>query len=219
MVITIDGLGVNGKTTLARMISQEIGFKEFNTGAIYRCIALEIINKNLNINDIKHLINKIANINIMFEDDKVFLNNKDVTFEIKTEEISFYSTKWATIPEIKEFVRGFQKKFIKENDTVIEGRDIATRIAPWAEIKFYLYSDFETRVDRLWKQNTKVSIDEIRENLKIRDELDISGGNFIKPKNAIEIDTTDKNINEVFDILMHEIIKKTSNKIYKKKNS
>ena len=208
MVITIDGLGVNGKSTLARMISQEIGFKNFNTGAIYRCIALEIINRSLDVENIKQLIIQMGCINVDFENDKVFLNNKDVTTEIRTEKISVLSTKWATIPEIKQIVREIQSNFIKNNDTVIEGRDIATRIAPCAAIKFYLYSDFETRVERLWKQNTKVDIEEIRNNLKIRDELDINRGNFVKPENAIEIDTTNKNIDEVFQIMMEEIYKK-----------
>ena len=208
MVITIDGLGVNGKSTLARMISQEIGFKNFNTGAIYRCIALEIINRSLDVENIKQLIIQMGCINVDFENDKVFLNNKDITTEIRTEKISVLSTKWATIPEIKQIVREIQSNFIKNNDTVIEGRDIATRIAPCAAIKFYLYSDFETRVERLWKQNTKVDIEEIRNNLKIRDELDINRGNFVKPENAIEIDTTNKNIDEVFQIMMEEIYKK-----------
>lgn len=207
MVITIDGLGVNGKSTLAKMISKEIGFKNFNTGAIYRCIALEIINRNLDIENVEQLIKEITNIDIDFEGDRVFLNNKDVSSEIRTEKISVFSTKWATIPEIKQVVRKIQKDFIKNNDTVIEGRDIATRIAPDADVKFYLYSDFETRVQRLWKQNTKVDIEEIRKNLKIRDDLDINGGNFVKPQSAIEIDTTDKNIDEVFKIMIREIKK------------
>lgn len=208
MVITIDGLGVNGKSTLARMISQEIGFKNFNTGAIYRCIALEIIDKNLDVENVEELLKKISYIDVDFDDDKVILNDKDVTTEIRPEKISVLSTKYATIPEIKQIVREIQSNFIKNNDTVIEGRDIATRIAPWADIKFYLYSDFETRVERLRRQNPKVDIEEIRKNLKIRDDLDINRGNFVKPENAIEIDTTNKNIDEVFQIMIEEIYKK-----------
>lgn len=92
-----------------------------------------------------------------FDDDKLILNDKDVTTEIRTEKISVLSTKLASISEIKQIVREIQSNFIKNNDTVIEGRDIATRIAPWAD----LYSDFETRVERLWRQNPKVDIEEI----------------------------------------------------------
>lgn len=207
MVITIDGLGVNGKSTLAKRISNKLNFKNFNTGAIYRCIALHVIENKLDIDKIEDVLNNIRNIEIDFEDDKVYLNNKDVTKEIRTEQISVYSTKWATIPKIKEFVRTFQKDFIQKNNTIMEGRDIASRIAPNAEVKFYLYSDFETRVKRLWNENKNISIDEIRKNLKIRDDLDINGGNFVKPKDAIEIDTTNYSLEEVYQIMIDEINK------------
>ncbi len=208
MVITIDGLGVNGKSTLAKMISKKINFKNFNTGAIYRCIGLEIIRNNYDISNLACVIDKLSNIKVNFIDEKVFLNGEDVTDEIQKEEVSVKSTKWATIPEIKEIVRKIQRDFLRDNNTVMEGRDIATRIAPNAEIKFYLYSDFEKRVERLWKKDTKINIETIRNNLKIRDDLDINGGNFIKPKDAIEIDTTNLSIAEVFE-LMYEEIKKT----------
>lgn len=206
MIIAIDGLGVNGKSTLAKMLSEILKYKNFNTGAIYRCIAFKIISENLDVNDISNTLYKIKDIDINFENNKVFLDGKDVTKQIRTEQISVYSTKWATIPEIKSFVREIQKDYLKKYDTVIEGRDIATRIAPDAEFKFYLYSDFETRVHRLWMQNKCENIETIRNNLKIRDDLDINGGNFVKPANAIEIDTTDYTIDEVFEIMLKFIL-------------
>jgi len=206
MIIAIDGLGLNGKSTLAKMLSQKLNYKNFNTGAIYRCIAYKIICENLDVNDISNTLYKIKNIDINFENDKVFLDGKDVTKQIRTEQISVYSTKWATIPEIKSFVREIQKDYLKKYDTVIEGRDIATRIAPDAEFKFYLYSDFDTRVKRLWMQNKCENIETIRNNLKIRDDLDINGGNFVKPTNAIEIDTTNYTIDEVFEIMLKSIV-------------
>lgn len=206
MIITIDGLGVNGKSTLAKMLATELNYKNFNTGAIYRCIALKIIEEKLNINEINNVLDFIKNIIVDFEGDKVFLNGIDVTSKIRTEDISYFSTKWATIPEIKEFVRKYQKNFIKKNDTVMEGRDIATRIAPNADFKFYLYSTFETRVKRLWEQNQKtINIETIRDDLRKRDDLDINGGNFIRPVNSIEIDTTNLSINDVYNIMINKI--------------
>ena len=206
MVITIDGLGVNGKSTLAKMISKKLNFQNFNTGTIYRCIALKIINEKLDIKDIGYVIEKIKDIDIFFDDEKTYLDGNDVSKEIRTERISVCSTQWATIPEIKDVVRRIQKRFIKKYNTVMEGRDIATRIAPNAEFKFYLYSDFETRVKRLWNENRTIDINVIRKDLKIRDDLDINGGNFIKPTNAIEIDTTNYSIEEVYKIMINKII-------------
>lgn len=205
MIIAIDGLGVNGKSTLAKRIADKFGFKYFNTGAIYRCIALKIINEKLNIENIEEVIEYLKNITVDFINEKVILDGRDVTEKIRTEQISVKSTKWATLIPIKQLVRKIQKDFLEKNDTVIEGRDICTRIAPNADVKFYLYSDFETRVNRLWNSNQKVSIDLIRKDLLIRDKLDIDGGNFIKPKNAIEIDTSQMSIEQVYNTMIEKI--------------
>lgn len=207
MIITIDGLSINGKSTLAEMISKEMNIKNLNTGAIYRCVALEILNKNLDINNIEEVINKISNINIDFYNGETLLNGLDVTKRIREEEISILSTKYGIIPKIKQLVRKIQVDFIKNNNVIIEGRDIATRIAPNADIKFYIYADFETRVERLYKQLKNIDIDEVEKELKLRDEIEINSGSFLRPVDAIEIDTTDKDINEVFEIMMKEIRK------------
>ena len=208
MVIAIDGLGVNGKSTIAKRLAEKLGYKYFNTGAIYRCIALVMIENNLDIQNIDEVINKIKDIEIDFDGVKIILYGKDVTDRIRKEDISVKSTLWATNLKIKEIVRKIQKEFIKKYDTVIEGRDICTRIAPDADFKFYLYSDFETRVDRLYKMQENVDIEEIRANLKVRDDLDINGGNFVKPTDAYEIDTSNKTIDEVYEEMMNIIKEK-----------
>ena len=208
MIITIDGLSTTGKSTLSKMIAKALKIKNFNTGTIYRCIAYEILEKKLDIAKIDDVIFNLKGINIDFVDDKVLLNGIDVTRKIRENNISVLSTKYATIPEIKEFVRNYQKDFIKNNDTVMEGRDIGTRIAPNADFRFYLYSNFETRVERLYKKDNTISKEKIAESLKIIDDLDINEGNFIEPENAIRIDTTNLNLEEVYNIMMDIITKK-----------
>lgn len=205
MIITIDGLGVNGKSTLSKMLSQEINFKNLNTGTIYRCIALEIINNNYEVDKIEYIIDKLAKIKIDFNDERVILNGVDVSDRIRQEDISLLSTKWATIKEIKSIVKAIQIQYLKSHNTIIEGRDIGTRIVPNADLKFYLYSDFETRVKRKFNENKKIPITEIIQNLNKRDCIDIEGGNFVKPENSIEIDTTNKTIEEVYKIMREYI--------------
>lgn len=204
MVITIDGLSANGKTTLAKMISEELHIQNFNTGAIYRCIGYTILKEKLDINNISDVIEKIKKIKVTFEDGKTFLNGEDVTDKIR-EEVTVCSNKWATILEIKDVVRNIQKDFIKKYDSVMEGRDIGTRIAKDADFKFYLYADFETRVNRLWGLKKNIDKNIIRENLKKVDDVDINEGNFIKPENAIEIDTSNLSIDEVYNIMINHI--------------
>lgn len=205
MVITIDGLSANGKTTLAKMISEELHIQNFNTGAIYRCIGYTILKEKLDINNISDVIEKIKKIKVTFEDGKTFLNGEDVTDKIRKEEVTVCSNKWATILEIKDVVRNIQKDFIKKYDSVMEGRDIGTRIAKDADFKFYLYADFETRVNRLWGLKKNIDKNIIRENLKKVDDVDINEGNFIKPENAIEIDTSNLSIDEVYNIMIKHI--------------
>mgnify|MGYP005774558843 CR=1 FL=1 len=205
MVITIDGLSANGKTTLAKMISEELHIQNFNTGAIYRCIGYTILKEKLDINNISDVIEKIKKIKVTFEDGKTFLNGEDVTDKIREEEVTVCSNKWATILEIKDVVRNIQKDFIKKYDSVMEGRDIGTRIAKDADFKFYLYADFETRVNRLWGLKKNIDKNIIRENLKKVDDVDINEGNFIKPENAIEIDTSNLSIDEVYNIMINHI--------------
>lgn len=205
MVITIDGLSTNGKTTLAKKISEELHIQNFNTGAIYRCIGYTILKEKLDINNISDVIEKIKKIKVTFEDGKTFLNGEDVTDKIREEEVTVCSNKWATILEIKDVVRNIQKDFIKKYDSVMEGRDIGTRIAKDADFKFYLYADFETRVNRLWGLKKNIDKNIIRENLKKVDDVDINEGNFIKPENAIEIDTSNLTIDEVYNIMIKHI--------------
>lgn len=211
MIITIDGLSANGKTTLAKMISEKLNIQNFNTGAIYRCIGYTILNEKSDINNLLLVTKRIKELEIHFKNGKTYLNGNDVSQEIRTEEVTVHSNKWATIPEIKECVRVIQKEFIKKYDTVMEGRDIGTRIAPNADFKFYLYSDFETRVNRLWNIKKEIGKDVIRKNLEKCDYVDINEGNFIKPKNAIEIDTTNLSIEEVYEIMINKIKINTNN--------
>lgn len=208
MIITIDGLSINGKTTLAQMLSKNLGIKYFNTGAIYRVLALKILESNIDINDINKVIELFSSLNIDFIGNSVYLNNEDVTDKIYTDQIAYYSTKWGTITEIKEAIRNYQKEFIKNNDVIMEGRDIGSRIAPTADFKFYLYADFDKRVERMYLKNPKVDKKTHAHNLMVLDELDINGGNFVKPNFAYEIDTTDKSLDEVLKEMLKIIQEK-----------
>ena len=205
MIITIDGLGTNGKSTLAKMISKKLGFKYYNSGAVYRCIALEIIRKNLDINDLKATISKISDLEVDFENGKVLLNCEDVTDEIKAESFTIQAAEWSNIEEITSLVRLKQKEFLAKNNTVIEGRDIGARIAPNADIKFYLYSDIEARTQRIWEQDRTIDRAEVKKAILKRDKIEIEGGTFIKPDDAIEIDTTNLTINETYEMMMEKI--------------
>lgn len=211
MVISIDGMSATGKSTIAFQIAQKLKLKYLNSGSIYRCIALKIINKEIDLQD-PNLSNIIENLNIDFiieqNKQKVYLDNKDVTEQIRYEKISTFTPTIANNPIIKPAIRTIQKRFIQNGNIVIEGRDIATRIAPQADYKFYLSCSLEKRAERLYqekKDKEKITYQEIYTNLQKRDEKDILDANFIKPTSAIEIDTTNMTLNEVQDTILSYI--------------
>lgn len=211
MVISIDGMSAAGKSTLAFDLAKKLNLKYLNSGSIYRCIALKIMNNEIDIND-KNLEEIVSNLDIDFEItndvQKVYLDNEDVTTKIRMEEVSVFTPQIANNQTLKRAIRKIQKKFVDNDNVVIEGRDIATRIAPNAKYKFYLYSTLEKRAERLYNEAIKrqeVTYEQIYNNLKNRDEKDIEDGNFIKPENAIEIDTTNLNLQEALDKMLSYI--------------
>jgi len=211
VIISIDGMSASGKSTIAFELAKRLNLKHLNSGSIYRCIELKIMNKEIDIND-SDLEQKVVNINIDFKmensNQKVYLDNEDVTSKIRLQEVSVFTPQIANNKIIKPAIRKIQKKFVDNGNVVIEGRDIATRIAPNADYKFYLYSTLEKRAERLYnelKEKQNVTYEQLYNDLKNRDKKDIEDGNFIKPENAIEIDTTNLTLNEVLDKMLSYI--------------
>lgn len=211
MIISIDGFSATGKSTLAFMLAKKLNLKYLNSGSIYRCIALKIMNGDFNIKD-KDIYDKIINMNFDIKQEeeiqKVYLDNIDVTNKIRMEEVSVFTPTFASNAVIKSAIREIQKKFVTEGNVVIEGRDIGTRIAPFANYKFYLHCSLEERAKRVFderKKSENITYEEVYNDIDLRDKKDIQDGNFIKPSNAISIDTTDKNINEILDIMLSYI--------------
>lgn len=205
MVITVDGLGVNGKTTLAKRIAKHYNLKWLGTGIIYRIITLLIIENNIDYDDEESITKLLNNLDINVSGDSIFLDDKDVTDRIHMQDISVLSTDLARKPFIKNCIYVFQKNFVNKYDSIIEGRDCGTIAAPNANVKFLLYASLEERAKRLSK-SLNISFEEAKESLIKRDELDLNG-NFIKPENAFEIDTTNYTLDQVYEIMVQIIDK------------
>lgn len=208
MIISIDGFSATGKSTIAFMLAQKLNLKYLNSGSIYRCIALKILDKQFNVSD-KDIYDKIINMNIDFKIEnniqRVYLDNVDVTDDIRKEEISVFTPTFANNPVIKSAIREIQKKFVNNGNVVIEGRDIGTRIAPSAKYKFYLYCSLDERARRVYNERVKkekISYEEVYNDIDKRDKKDIIDGNFIKPSNAIEIDTTNSSREEILNKML-----------------
>lgn len=206
MLVAIDGLTTVGKTSISKLLGEKLNYPVFNSGNIYRLITLDLVEHSLTPTDIDEIITRLPSIKINITSHGMFLNGKDVTSKLEDEYISLNALNFSTIKEVKDYVRFIQKEFIKNNkDLIMEGRDIAERIMPTADIKFYLYASTDQRSTWLAKKRPNLTTDQLIAEIAYRDKKDIESKNFLKPKTAIEIDTGSMTQEEVVHFMLEKI--------------
>ena len=206
-VIAIDGPAGTGKGTITDIIAKKFNLTNIDTGAMYRCATIEVLDKNVDIDNLEEVKNMLKDMKIELKNNNgnqiVFLNNKDVTKEIRSKRVLEHISKVSAVKEIREFLSNIQREFGKTRNIIMEGRDIGTVVFPDADVKIYLDADVEERAMRRYKQNRENNIltpyDEILESIKKRDKLDKERkyGALKIAEDAIIIDTTKLTIDEV----------------------
>ena len=206
MVITIDGLSGNGKTTLADMIAKHLGYKRVSAGDFFRCITYEMLTKGLDIdNNRDQTIEHLNTLDISYDDNgNVLLNGVNVSEAIRSNEVSVNSSKIANNKDIQSIVTLLQRHYLDKNNVVLDGRDVGTRVAPDADFKFYIYADRETRINRLMEEKPGSERAQIEKDLETRDLYDLRG-NFVRPMGAFEIETSNKTLDEVCQEMLSHI--------------
>lgn len=206
MLVAIDGLTRVGKTSISKKLGEKLNYSVCNSGNIYRLITLDLLENSITPKDKVQLIKRLPNIKINITPRGLYLNEKNVTNRLEDKDVSQNVLEFSTIKEIKEYVRTIQKEFISKNKNLImEGRDISERIMPNADIKFYLYASTNKRAKRLLQKRKELTLEQAIEIIKENDQKDIASLNFLKPKNAIEIDTSTSNVDEVVDLMLEKI--------------
>jgi len=221
LIIAIDGPSAVGKSTLAKLIAQELGYLYVETGAIYRAITWKVLKNNINLNNEERIADLVSNLNISMknilnkseEGFRIFIDGEEVTKEIHNPEIDKYVSQIAQIPKVRKKLVSIQRDLAKNGRVVMEGRDIGSQILPEADIKFFFTASEETRIQRRFKEliekGFQVNYEEIKAQIKKRDLIDSQRkyAPLMKTIDAIVIDSTNKSINEVKEEMM-EIIKK-----------
>lgn len=206
MLVAIDGLTRVGKTSISKKLGEKLNYSVCNSGNIYRLITLDLLENSFTPKDKVQIIKRLPNIKINITPQGLYLNEKNVTNRLEDKDVSQNVLEFSTIKEIKEYVRTIQKEFISKNKNLImEGRDISERIMPNADIKFYLYASTNKRAKRLLQKRKELTIDQAIEIVNESDKKDIASLNFLKPKNAIEIDTSTSSVDEVVDLMLEKI--------------
>ncbi len=213
--IAIDGYVGSGKSTLAHELAKKMNLKVLDTGAIYRSITCFYQEKfgNLVSSDLVEELVKNLEVEIEFKGDSqiVFVNGKDYTNKIRQEEISILTSLLAPYLSVREKVLSVQRKFAKDYNCVIEGRDIGTVVLPKANFKFFVTASEQTRAQRRYSQikdKQKVTFDQILQDLQQRDYNDTHRkvAPLVPAKDAIILDTTDLTLGQTVEKCL-EIIK------------
>ena len=204
MIIAIDGPAGSGKGTIASMVSKKLNLVNIDTGATYRCVALEMLKEGVGLEETDKIIEISKSINInLTEDSRVFLNNENVTNEIRKKEVTKIVSQVSSIEKVRENLVNLQRNMAKGKNVIMEGRDITTVVFPEADFKFYLDASIDERVKRRILQNKEKGIDmtedEIRENMEKRDYNDMHKkvGALKRTNDQIYIDTSNISIDEV----------------------
>lgn len=217
-IVAVDGTAGSGKGTITKIIAEKLNLVSIDTGAMYRCVALECINHGIKYTEIEKIKNVLENINIELKKDDgnqlVFLNGENVTRDIRTPEVDGQVAKFAAIKEVRDKITPIQRKMGENNDIIMEGRDIGTVVFPKADVKVFLDCSEEERAMRRYKQNLEKGIkstyEEVLESIKERNKLETERkiAPLIKAPDAVYIDSTGMTIDEEVDAVIKVIKEK-----------
>lgn len=216
MIVAIDGPAATGKSTSAKLVAQKLGFTYMDTGAMYRCITLSVLRNHISLADEEALQLLIQEMDIHFErtDDNlvVRLNKEDVSTLIRKPEVTSHVSAVSALPQVRNHMVAIQRKIAKNQDCVIEGRDIGTIVFPKADVKFFLVADDIVRARRrqldLKAIGEERTIDELVEEICRRDRFDSerSHSPLKKADDAVEVDTSQLTIDEQVDFMVNRIM-------------
>lgn len=204
--IAIDGPAGAGKSTVAKAVSKQLGYIYVDTGALYRAVGVYVMRNGVDTKNEQEITVLLADVKIELKYvdgvQKVFLNGEDVSEEIRQPEASMAASNVSALPEVRKFLLSLQKNIAKENNCIMDGRDIGTVVLPDAQIKVFLTADVNERAQRRYKELKEKGIEEsfekVLEEMKQRDHQDMKRA--IAPlkaaDDAIIFDTTGNTLEE-----------------------
>lgn len=213
--VAIDGPAGAGKSTIARAIAQKLGYIYADTGALYRAIAYYALNKNVKIkseSEILPLLDEIiVTLKFINNEQHVFINEEDVSDKIRTSEVSMAASDVSALPTVRKFLFALQQNLAKENNIVMDGRDIGTVVLPNATVKIFLTATADERAKRRWKElkekGKDVNLADVLHDVITRDyndeHRDISP--LMQADDAVLVDTTKDTLEQAIERIINII--------------
>ncbi|KPK45924.1 MAG: hypothetical protein AMK74_01965 [Nitrospira bacterium SM23_35] len=208
-VIAIDGPSGSGKTTIAKLLAQEIGYGYLDTGALYRAVAFSLRKNAIEPHDSDdRLMDVLCNTFVLFKNGRVFLNDHDVTDDIRSKDIDHFSSVFSARKVVRDFLLDFQRNALLHDNLVIEGRDTTTVVFPDARKKIFLDASVEERARRRYLQykgkGIDMSMEEAMDSIIERDKRDASRdiAPLVKAPDALLIDSSNLTIEAVKDRIL-----------------
>lgn len=216
--VAIDGPAGAGKSTVARGAAKELGYIYVDTGALYRTVALAAQRKNI-LGDEEKITGMLSSITVelKFDDNgeqKVYLNSEDVSSLIRTPEISMAASSVSQIPAVREFLLELQRSIARNNNVIMDGRDIGTVVLPNADVKIFLFASPECRAERRYKEliekGEDVRYEDVLKDVNDRDYQDSHRKIApLKPtEESVMADTTGKALPESIEMVVSVIKEK-----------
>lgn len=213
--IAIDGPAAAGKSTVAKKIAEKLSIVYIDTGAMYRALTYKALLQEIDVQDEESMTTLLGNseIRLLQQDSRqrVLLDERDVTDDIRTEKVSNAVSYVASHRNIRKSMVEQQQQLANNISVVMDGRDIGTHVLPSAEIKIFLIASVEERAERRHKENIEKgyqsNLEQLMEDIRNRDKRDMTRevAPLLKAKDAISIDTTSLTIDEVVEQILHKV--------------
>ena len=219
--VAIDGPSGAGKSSLAKQVAKEFGFIYVDTGAIYRTVGLAAFRAGINRKDENEVgaILPTLEIKMGYNDEgeqRMYLNGEDVSTAIRMPEISMCASDVSALPAVRAYLLEMQRKMARENNVIMDGRDIGTVVLPDADLKIFLTASAEARANRrmlqLEQSGVPADFNEVLSDIIKRDEQDMNRATapLREAEDAVHADTTELNKEESFRLLCDIIVNKLS---------
>lgn len=210
--IAIDGPAGAGKSTIAKIVAKELGFIYVDTGAMYRTMALACLRAGIKAENETEIIDNCQNVKVDLKYidglQKVYLNDEDVSTEIRKEEVGNMASAIAVYGPVRKILVEMQQEIAAKNKVVMDGRDIGTAVLPNADLKIYLTASVETRALRRYKELTEKGLEcdikQIEADIADRDYRDMNRevSPLKQADDAVLVDSSEMNIEQVVDTIV-----------------